>query len=670
MQVFKVPAGFENDNNCCPFCGFVENTPPKIITHLHPGTILHDRYIIGTVIGAGGFGVTYKAWDQTFDIVVAIKEHFPAGLVQRTPRTKQVIVIDKKQEYLSGLNRFMEEARTLVLFSNNPNIVKAENFFEENNTAYLIMEYLDGVSLKDFLKSGNVLDVGDTEHIFVPVMNALKDIHSKGIVHRDISPDNIIICSDGKVKLLDFGAARLSDKDNAMTRSIILKPGFAPPEQYQNKSKQGPWTDIYALCATMYKAVTGELPDESVNRIIEDEVVAPMEIRSSVPEYLSNTIMKGMAISPELRFQNIDDLMKAFYQEKKVVDPRVDLRRRKLRRVITIVAAALVIALTGGLSLRKYLELKNRVKLEDTTLSIWVPYNEERNETEAKEYVECLMSHFQEQNSEKNINVILDIKAVNEDEYYEKLTKAAGTADMPDLFVSDEASEELLQYASTNEEMMDVYLGSNIREVLFVSSDNSMSSMKKFPTGFYVPAVYVRRGRGVDIDTATVESIDEILSGGEDYYVSEEYEDIICKSFGIDITDQKWIEYRGNKKMDDQEAYQKFIDGELTYYISSTEDFRRMQGDAAGLFTMRPLESEQIQGKYSQFWSINKGSSKKDKKAAEIALTYLLMEDAQVEEHLTYKNSIPLNKDAYEEFINNDEHYNFLNDYMDNIEVD
>lgn len=280
------------------------------------------------------------------------------------------------------------------------------------------------------------------------------------------------------------------------------------------------------------------------------------------------------------------------------------------------------------------------------------------------------MSNFQEENSEHNINVVLDVKAVDENEYYEKLTKAAGTADMPDLFVSDEASDELLQYASTNEEMMDIYLGSNIREIFFVSSDSSMSSMKRFPTGFYVPAVYVRRGRGVDIDTATVNSIDEILSGGEDYYVSKEYEDIVCESFGMDLNDPKWTEYRESQKMDDQEAYQKFIEGELTYYISSTEDFRRMQGDAAGLFTMRPIVSECIQGRYSQYWSINKDSSKKDKKAAEIALTYLLMEDAQVEEHLTYKNSIPLNKDAYDEFVNNDEHYDFLEDYMENIEVD
>ena len=200
MCEFNIPAGGEDESNVCPYCGFVENTRPKVLYHLFPGTVLKNRYTIGVVLGSGGFGVTYKAWDSVLGIVVAIKEYYPATFVQRVPGTKDVIVYDgsKRKEFQDSLERFMEEAQNTAKFD-NPNIVHVDNYFEENNTAYIVMEFLEGISLKDYLKmNGDRIDIKDIDYIFLPIMDALKAIHEKGIIHRDVSPDNIFLCDQGK----------------------------------------------------------------------------------------------------------------------------------------------------------------------------------------------------------------------------------------------------------------------------------------------------------------------------------------------------------------------------------------------------------------------------------------------------------------------------------------
>jgi serine/threonine protein kinase len=299
MSCFNVKGDFD----VCPYCGWVEGTPPKEAYHLHPRTLLNNRYVIGTVLGYGGFGVTYKAWDMELGIKVAVKEYYPSGLVNRVPGEAEVVIYsgEKSKQYGYGLKRFLDEARQMAKFSTHMNIVNIYNFFEQNNTAYIVMEYLEGISLKQFLQqSGGILDVDTALQIILPVADALEEIHSKGTIHRDVSPDNIFITAENKVKLIDFGAARLSAGDKEETLSVILKPGFAPPEQYRSKSKQGAFTDIYALGATLYRLVTGVLPEESVDRLFDDSLKRPSELGIKIPDNIERAIMKALSLKEEL----------------------------------------------------------------------------------------------------------------------------------------------------------------------------------------------------------------------------------------------------------------------------------------------------------------------------------------------------------------------------------
>lgn len=278
---------------------------------LAEGTMLVGRYCIQSVIGSGGFGITYVAWDTLTENHVAVKEYFPSGLANRVGNTVTLSLSgdEYKSEFTRGKQRFLSEAKDLLKFQSSPNIVNVLNFFEENSTAYMVMEFLNGYTLGQYVKQcGGCLDINVALDIMQKVMAALEEIHNVGIIHRDISPNNIMIMEDFSVKLIDFGAAKQAYCGETQNLSIVLKPGFAPPEQYANNAPQGPWTDIYALGATMYKVLTGKLPAESVSRMLSDSIIPPKQENNAIPEYLNRVILKAMAITPESRYQNIAEL--------------------------------------------------------------------------------------------------------------------------------------------------------------------------------------------------------------------------------------------------------------------------------------------------------------------------------------------------------------------------
>lgn len=281
---------------------------------LKPGVILKERYKIEEVIGAGGFGITYRAWDPLLQSYVAIKEYYPSGIATRSADSSKVCVPvgQEQREYHRGRIRFLKEAQDVARFQSEPNIVSIYDYLEENDTAYMVMEYLHGCTLKQYIwEHGGRLDTDHILHICLSVLDALAVVHKAGMIHRDISPENIFICEDLTVKLIDFGAAKQVYLDGEQTMSVVLKPGYAPPEQYAKKDKQGPWTDIYALGATLYFAATGEKPEESFGRVLEDTIKPVCEVNPEIPRAMSQVIMRAMSVKIEDRYQTVEAMREA-----------------------------------------------------------------------------------------------------------------------------------------------------------------------------------------------------------------------------------------------------------------------------------------------------------------------------------------------------------------------
>ena len=281
---------------------------------LKPGVILKERYKIEEVIGAGGFGITYRAWDPLLQPYVAIKEYYPSGIATRSADSSKVCVPvgQEQREYHRGRIRFLKEAQDVARFQSEPNIVSIYDYLEENDTAYMVMEYLHGCTLKQYIREhGGRLDTDHILHICLSVLDVLAVVHKAGMIHRDISPENIFICEDLTVKLIDFGAAKQVYLDGEQTMSVVLKPGYAPPEQYAKKDKQGPWTDIYALGATLYFAATGEKPEESFGRVLEDTIKPVCEVNPEIPRAMSQVIMRAMSVKIEDRYQTVEAMREA-----------------------------------------------------------------------------------------------------------------------------------------------------------------------------------------------------------------------------------------------------------------------------------------------------------------------------------------------------------------------
>lgn len=344
----------------CEHCGYNENID-NLPHQLPIGTVLKGQYQIGKVLGQGGFGITYIGWDTMLQMVVAIKEYYPESLVRRNcAHSLSVRVNSGASEDQFGRNRerFLNEARTLAKFSRIPEIVHIHSLIEENNTAYIVMEYVQGMDLRRYINvCGGKMTADQTFQILRPVMRALAQVHEQDLVHRDISPDNIMILPDGRAKLLDFGAAREvvdPDVEKQLSRSTeaILKHGFAPMEQYQRNGTLGPWTDVYALCATVYYCLTGEIPPDAPNRIMEGKEVSWDQI-PGLSSQQAAVLKKGMSLIPKERISSVAELEKQLFGQspspKPVPDPDPEPETKSTRKWIPAAVAA-VIALVVGVA--------------------------------------------------------------------------------------------------------------------------------------------------------------------------------------------------------------------------------------------------------------------------------------------------------------------------------
>ena len=300
---------YDDQYNICPYCGYIEGTGPKEPYHLMPGTVLQGKYIVGKTIGYGGFGVTYIGFDYALGHKIAIKEYLPGEFSTRCAGENSVTVFDgeKGEQFESGVSKFTDEARKLAAFNAIEGIVSVYDCFEENNTAYIVMEYLEGRTLKDILEQEGKMDFDRAVNYIVPILDALTQVHSVGLLHRDISPDNIFVTNDGRVKLIDFGAARYASSSHSKSLSVIVKPGYAPQEQYRSRGDQGPWSDVYACAATLYKMITGVTPQDSMERGMEDKLVVPSKLGAKLPKDKQNAIMNALNLSIEKRTKSAEE---------------------------------------------------------------------------------------------------------------------------------------------------------------------------------------------------------------------------------------------------------------------------------------------------------------------------------------------------------------------------
>lgn len=346
---------YDEKFDVCPHCGYIRGTKASEPHHMEPETILHKKYIVGKVLGFGGFGVTYIGWDAVLNIKVAIKEYLPSEFATRIPGQTQVSVYDghSRELFSSGMQSFLQEAQRLAKFNSVDGIVGIYDTFMENNTAYIVMEYLEGQTLASMIAKNGPMPVENALGIIIPVLQTLSIVNRDGIIHRDISPDNIFLTRDGAIKLLDFGSARYASAYNSKSLSVIVKRGYAPPEQYRRRGEQGPWSDNYATAATLYKMITGKTPDDSMERINRDTVVPPSAMGISINPAVENAMMNGLNLNPANRPHTAEEFIANLtggtkrVQEQVAVDP-VKFPKWLIALTASITAFAIIIGVLFG----------------------------------------------------------------------------------------------------------------------------------------------------------------------------------------------------------------------------------------------------------------------------------------------------------------------------------
>ena len=313
----RCPNCFESKSGAgmCLTCGHDESEGSRPGVHLHAGTALQGRYVVGRLIGQGGFGATYLGWDERLQAKVAIKEYFPVSLATRARDSGKLVPYtpDQQATFRDGVDKFLGEARMLGRLKGAKEIVQVHDHFEANATAYMVMELLVGRTLqRHLLEEGGAIDYRRALGLMLPIAKAVHDVHQLGLVHRDISPDNVFLLDGGEAKLLDFGAARHYVGEATGNLTVVLKRGYAPPEQYGSESRQGPWTDVYALAATLYCAIAGKPPPDSNQRWLEDTLVRPSKLGIAIPPGVEDALIAGLALNWQERPRDMKTLLQAF----------------------------------------------------------------------------------------------------------------------------------------------------------------------------------------------------------------------------------------------------------------------------------------------------------------------------------------------------------------------
>ena len=634
---------YDEGYEICPYCGTIWDDNPQEPIYLKPGTVLSNRYIIGEFAGSGGFGIIYKAWDTTLEVVVAVKEFYTSRLMTRAEGNKEVIISKKdeiRQEFEYRKQRFLAEARNMAKFSNHRSIPNVYEYFEENGTAYIVMELLVGQGLNDYLRqSEEKVDRDFAIHVVNEVGKALISLHEKGIIHRDVAPDNIFICSekDIKIKLLDLGAASLQDSTDASIDKI-LKPGYSPVEQYNDTQNIGSWTDVYALGATLYVMLTGIKPDESTNRKISDTLVPPHELDDSIPENLSNAVMKAMSIEKNLRFKKVEDFLKAINGEKKVMSLAKEKKRLQYRRFTGVAVACLMVAVIVGIVGLIY----SSMTLQNASIEIWYYSDSDGEELAMNEIKNEFKKHY------KNIEIKLRNDFASFNDYKAEITTADKNGKLPDLFESTGIDDSFLSSAADIQDVLD---SEQAKECMFLDDYNNAygQSRKKVPLAIGVPVAYVVTNGKYMIDKS--EASDAFTNS-----FIEKYQDMISveKTYASLFENNGWSDITGKERkaflnpgISDESAAVLYASTEMYYKV---EEALNMVCVWECVFP----KGRDIECHYTYEWSVGKNGGN-NQAAAKKLLSWMLGTEYQnillvKHENRTY---IPVNEDCFKKTYGN-----------------
>ena len=445
---------YGDEFDICPSCGYIENTPAKEAYHMTPGTLLHGKYTVGRVVGYGGFGVTYIGWDNILQQKVAIKEYLPSEFATRVPGEAGVTVYsgEKEEQFSIGCDKFAGEAKRLAQFNSVEGVVEIRDTFRENNTAYIVMEYLEGETLKERIGREGKIPPEEAIEITKNVLGTLEQVHKGDIIHRDISPDNIFLCQDGRIKLLDFGAARYATVQHSKSLSVILKEGYAPEEQYRSRGEQGSWSDVYAMGATLYKMLTGVTPEDAMERAENDKLKPVSKYGVKLSKEVDTALMNALNVFAEDRTQTAQEFKTELeadeVKRKARTRKKIDVGKWPLWSKLLVGGIAIVLVISGWV-----LSKESTYALEDG--KVYVPEVVNKSDEKATKVVEkrnLTLKIIGQEKSEKveqgKVMTQYPVagRVVNKGEFVEVKISAGNEVEVVDLSgMSEEEALEVLE---------------------------------------------------------------------------------------------------------------------------------------------------------------------------------------------------------------------------------
>ncbi len=619
----------------CPYCGNTESIQVERPYQLPYGETLHDRYIMGPSIGSGGFGITYKAFDTALRTVVAVKEFYPAGLVNRGEGERKVGIFsgEKEREYKRRMGRFLEEARNLAMFSDEKSIVNVFDYFEENATAYIIMEYVDAPLLKDYLKEKGTLSIDEAVGYMLAILEALSIVHSHDIIHKDISPDNIFVTGPDTIKLFDFGAAKLSGGDfenpdhqnidpvnlkNGRLDDIIVKAGYTPLEQYSSQNEQGPFMDIYAAGAVFYQMITGEKPLDAPARMEQDNIKRFCTFGIKGNKRLERVIFRALDMDPGMRYQTAEEFRDAVAGRKIAAVPQRGVFRPAAPKPRFIWAGAAVLA---GVVLLCHVVLPHKPgtgmdleNMESCSLEVWL----EADQDTGTELIQIMQERIEEECPQLTVMV----KVFEADEYAGQLEQAAASGSLPEVFCTDWLSAE--DYC---EELSG--LTRTIDPSLYLYFDDIMDGeIYEIPTSVQIGVAYVNENK----TSGLPESI--------------ALEDLVKQEGVLDYADEPEV-YSRFQEANEPVAW---IAGDLSA-LDQVEEVTVEAVPPTDFAVLPVLKDKKLIGSLRSHYGINKQAADSQKAAGRYLLTLLLDHKMQTAAYMGSRDGIPLNKAAVDSYV-------------------